>query len=210
MIKDSTEILIVVFQEIFNISIDSIKKANDIFKNYNQYFVIIEEKIKTPPNYNDNEIKMILEQVLLSFFESCFNTFFETIEKIDKDDLENHYQQYFNSLKENKPNDTLIMLDFSLETFKNKILKLEEIFDNNIKKKEKDRTKYINIDKLYSIAYIKIYLNKAINFILKKRQEFLNFESNVMRIIQGESSNDFRKVIKFYILKLLYDSLNNY
>ena len=210
MIKDSTEILIVVFQEIINISIDSIKEGDTIFEKYNQYFEVIENKIETTPNNNDNEIKMILEQVLLNLFESCFNIFFETIEKLDKEDLEANYPNYFNSLKENKPNDTLIMLDFSLETFKNKILKLEEIFDNNIKKKEKDRTKYINIDKLYSIAYIKIYLNKAINFILKKRQEFLYFESNVMRVIQGESSNDFRKIIKFYILKLLYDSLNNY
>ena len=211
MIKDSTEILIVAFQKIFNISIDSIKEGDIIFEKYDQYFEVIEKKIGTTSNNNDNEIKIILEQVLLNLFESCFNIFFEAIkEKLDKEELENNYPKYFNSQKEDKPNDTLIMLDFSLETFKNKILKLEKIFDNNIKKKEDyDRIKYINIDKLYSIAYIKIYLNKAINFILNKRQEFLYFE-NVMNVIQGESSNDFRKIIKFYILKLLYASLNNY
>ena len=91
------------------------------------------------------------------------------------------------------------------------MFKLEKIFYKNDKNDyiNEDNIKYINITKLYSIAYVKIYLYKAINFILTKKQEFMYFEDEVMGVIKGESINDFRKIIKIYIFKLISHSLNN-
>ena len=210
IVKDSTEILIVVFSEILgNNSIESIEEGDSKINEYNIYFDLVENILN-----NNIDSKIILEQIILNLFESYFSVFFDTIPNLDEDDLRNHYEKYFNSIsEEGKPNNTYIMLDFSLQILNNKLINLENIFYNNLKNEIScisDKIKYINICKLYSIAYVKIYLYKAIHFILTKRQEFLYFEENVMRDINGESKNDFRKIIKIYILKLLYNSLNNY
>ena len=210
IIKDSTKIFIIVFNDILgDNSIETIREADDLINgNNNIFFEIIE---KTLNNNFDN--KIVLEQILLNLFESYFSVFFETIPKLNEEDLKIYYKNYFDS---DKKNETFIMLDFSLEMLKNKLLNLEKIYYNNNNKLKKEidyiygNFKYTNIIKLYSISYVKIYLYKAIYFILIKRQEFIYFEDEIMKVIKGESLNDFRKIIKIYILKLLYNNFNNY
>ena len=210
IIKDSIEIFIVAFSEIIaDNSIDALDTADDKFNEYNMNFEIIENTLK-----KNNDNKIITEQVILNLFESYFSAFFEFIKKLDEDELKIYYKNYCTSLEENRPNDTFIMLDFSLKILKEKLLNLERIYYKEISKDKNEiineNIKYINISKLYSIAYVKIYLFKAIHYILTQRQEFMYFEEEVMRVLNGESLNDFRKILKIYIFKLLNNSLNNY
>ena len=206
IIKDSTQCFIIIFNEILgNNSIDSIKEGDDKINKFNIYFELIEKA------FNENmDNKLILEQMLLNLFESYFYVFFETIKDLEEEDLKENYKNYYESIENSRPNDTFIMLDFSLKTLKNKLLNLEKIFYKKKLNNNDEDIKYYNINKLYSIAYIKIYLYKAIHFILLKRQEFIFFEDEVMGVIKGESLNDFRKIIKIYIMKILYNYLNNY
>ena len=213
IVKDSTEIFILIFNEILgNNSIEYINEGDEKINNFNIYFEIIEDTLN-----NNLETNSILEQVLLKLFESYFCTFFETIENLDESELKEYYSIYNESKEKDRPNDTFIMLDFSLKVLKTKLLTLEKIYYDNISNNKdssnidnENEYKYINITKLYSIAYIKIYLYKAIHFILTKKQEFMYFEDDVMKVINGESLNNFRKIIKIYIFKLLNNFLNNY
>ena len=74
IIKDSTEIFILIFNEILgNNSIEYINEGDDKINKFNIYFGIIEETLN-----NNLESNSILEQLLLKLFESYFCTFFET------------------------------------------------------------------------------------------------------------------------------------
>ena len=87
---------------------------------------------------------------------------------------------------------------------------LERIFNQNILNKiesEDDKIFYPNILKLYTIAYIKIYLSKTIGFIFEKN---IRLNEEVLLTIRGDSINDFRKMIKIYVLKLINSFLDNY
>ena len=207
IIKNSKLIFLVVFNEILNNNIDCINSADDKFNEHNMFFELIENTL------NDNiENAIILEQVLLNLFESFFCAFFETIKNLDEDELKDNYNYYYESKEKEKPNETFLILGFSLKILKNKLFNLEKIYykENQENDNYNYEIKYTNIYKLYSIAYIKIYLFKAIHYILIKRQEFMYFEEEVMKVINGESLNDFRKIIKIYIFKLIYHFLNNY
>ena len=134
--------------------------------------------------------------------------FFEEIPSLNDDELRTYYDKYFNSKQEGRKSENLIMLNFSLEMFKNKILKLENIYYKiYLKESCFDNIRYPNIIKLYSIAYIKIYLYKTIYFIFDKN---ISLDKEILGIIKGESKNEFRKVIKLYIFKLINNFLNNY
>ena len=211
IIKDSTELFILIFNEILgNNSIEYINEGDEKINDYNIYFEIIESTLN-----NNLETNYIIEQILLKLFESYFITFFETIKNLEESELKVYYNNYNESKENGSTNDTFIMLDFSLKVLKTKLLILEKIYYYNSSKKNDssiidNEFRYMNISKLYSIAYIKLYLYKAIHFILTKKQEFMYFEDEVMGVINGESLNNFRKIIKIYIFKLLNIFLNNY
>ena len=198
--KDSIQVFIIIFYDILgNNSVESIKNSEKKITENNLCFEIINKGLK-----KDSDNIKILEQVLLNLFESYFYVFFDTIKDLDKSELKEYYKEYYESKKNGENNITLTMVDFSLDTLKKQLTILEEIYkniNNNITNN--------NIIKLYSIAYIKVYLYKTINFILTKTEKFF-LKDDVINIINGEIINDFRNVIKIYILKILNSSLNSY
>ena len=206
IIKDSTKIFIIFFNDITsNNDLDSIDKGDEVINQYNMYFEAIENSLN-----KNGEAKIRLEQILLNLFESYFLVFFEEIPNLEDNKLQIHFRQFYESKANYRTNEELIMLDFSLKIFRNKILQLEKIFYQKILDKndtENDKINYPNIIKLYSIAYIKIYLYKTIRFIFNKSTKL---NDDILLAIRGESINDFRKIIKLYILKLINNSLDNY
>ena len=63
------------------------------------------------------------------------------------------------------------------------------------------RDKNIDLAKLYSISYIKSYLGLLVDFSLTEEQEI----GDIINLINNED-NAFRKVIKIYIIKILFNS----
>ena len=206
IIKDSTKIFIIFFNDVTGINdLESIEKGDEEINKYNMYFEIVEEGLN-----KKGVAKIRLEQILLNLFESYFLNFFEEIPNLENDILQIHFNQYYESKANFRTKNELIMLDFSLKIFRNKILNLERIFYQKILDKsdtENNKINYPNILKLYSIAYIKIYLYKAIHFILDNQSKL---HEDILLAIRGDSINDFRRLIKIYILKLINNSLDNY
>ena len=76
------------------------------------------------------------------------------------------------------------------------------LFDNKDIKIENEK-----LCKLYSIVYIKIYLNKLVNLICTN-YEMMGDINPIINTLRGFSLNNFRKVIKIYTLKLLFNFFN--
>ena len=201
IIKDSTQIFIKFFNNVLQsgrADIDSIENGDKIINEYNSNFEIIEKTLD-----NNEAGKIQLEQVLLNIFESFFIAYFNEIQNLDEGILKTYFQEYSESKSEYRKNDDLTMLNLSLDIFKNKILRLENIYFQKMTNKnnsEENKILYPHISKLYSIAYIKIYLYKVVHIIIDKDKR-LNEE--ILKAIRGDSQNDFRKIIKIYILKLI-------
>ena len=114
-------------------------------------------------NNTNNEI---LNQFILTIFENKINIFFESIPNISDINYQNKYfKKYFDHKNNNNEiNPTLIISDKSLELFKDCINMIENIYNN--KKEGKVNIKNELLCKLYSIAYIKIYLFKFVFFLI--------------------------------------------
>ena len=159
-------------------------------------------------NETDNDI---LNEIILHILENNFNLYFESLEKANLKDEEQkkyfkrYFKTYYNYFSEhNKINPTYIMFDTTLDIFSDCLNTLEMIYKNS-QEKEENKEKINNelLLKLYCISYIKIYLYKCIHFTDSKNNEFLGFKK-IMEIIKGNSKNNFRKMIKIYILKIIF------
>ena len=148
----------------------------------------------------------VLNEILLNIFENKFNLFFESItsEDLDKNMQRRSFRKYYDYYEETgKKNPTLIMFDTSFDVFKDCLLTLDNIYINSQKEEEqKEKFKYELILVLYCVAYIKIYLYKCIHFAHYNTQEFIDFKQ-IMEFIM-EKRNNFRKMIKIYILKIFF------
>jgi hypothetical protein len=131
--------------------------------------------------------------------------YFESIPQLSDEDLSEYFSKYAENNNDDNP--TLILFDKSLEVFKNCLNFLEMLY---IKKTENNNEIINNelICKLYCIAYIKIYLFKCINYNHYNNQEFLGFDE-IMKVIEGNAKNNFRKMIKIYAFKIFFYILNN-
>ena len=100
------------------------------------------------------------------------------------------------------------MFDTTLDIFESCLNTLEFIYRNSMEE-EQHKQKINNelILKLYCIAYIKIYLFKCIHFINSRNAEFSGF-IEIIKIIKGNSNNNFRKMIKIYIFKIIFHILD--
>ena len=156
-----------------------------------------------------NKVKSdILNEIILSIFDNQFNYYFDLIPRLEEDELQTFFEQYYDYYKKsNKRNQTFILMDTSLKLFKNCLNYLEEIF-NNINEGKKAEKHNELLCKLYCISYIKIYLYKCIYFNHNNNQEFLNF-GDIINAIEGGAKNNFRKMIKIYIFKIFFYLLNN-
>ena len=211
MIPISQQFFSVIINKIVTIEIYSISRN---IKNLNNY-INIDYIDKINETRND-----VLNEIILNILENKFNLFFEEItsEDLDKNLKKEFFKKSYNNFeKMGKENPTFIMFDTSLEIFEECLDTLENIYLNS--QKEEDHKEKINnelILTLYCIAYVKIYLYRCINFLYFKRQEFMDFK-DIMEVIMGNNENNFRKMIKIYIFKIIfhlkerdYDEFKNY
>ena len=151
-----------------------------------------------------------LEQYILNIYDYLFMLYFSktpgNIEasiknNINEDDIK-MFIKLTNDLKKKiekkgkKEFNTGIILDLSLEIFGECINFLNDI------NSQKDENK--NLAKLYSISYIKSYLNKLVNFSLNSFQE-LGSIKDIIKILESKE-NGLMKVIKLYIIKIFFNS----
>ena len=153
-----------------------------------------------PISNSDNDT---LNEIILSTFENQLNLYFEYIPQLDEEEL----KEYFPKYSENNENPTLILFDKSLEVFQNCLNFLEMIYNNKMEKKNENINNEL-ICKLYCIAFIKIYLFKCIYFNHYNNQELLEF-GEIVKVIEGNAKNNFRRMVKIYVFKIFFYILKN-
>ena len=204
-----------------------ILENNDLIKNNSQLFkIIIEnvidtgaEMINNLESINDDDSpfwKMInntkndiLDEVLQNIFEEKVVSFFDSINKLDNEVLNELYPQYFkDNCNKKYENETGVILDHSFDIFKQVTEFLDKIKDtkNQINNEEKN----VHLAELYAIVYIKYYLYKLVYIIKEHKKDINNREAmkNIINHIKS-LSNGFSRVIKIYIFKLFYSMMNN-
>ena len=202
--------------------LNKILSKNDLIKYSSQIINIIIEKIgvKCDPMGFDNNLKNIssensqlfsllnnskndfLEEVIMNVFERKVAKYFELIPTLDENDLENYYQIFYEQNENGKiVNKTGIIFDKSFSIFKDAIKNLEDITTQN--------QENYNLLKLYSIVYVKFYLYYMTYFLINNYHEMNNSFHDVIKYINEISNKEFSKVIKIYILKLIYNFKNN-
>ena len=129
-------------------------------------------------NYNNIHI----EEMLLFYFESKLIKKFNDIdgenEFFDKNDNKFKYLEFF--------------LNF-----------LEEMVIN---KEQNNKSKYLM--KLYSIAYIKCYYWKQVNYLYKSKEDCYLFKNAFQELYDGRG-NSFRTSMMIYVLKLIFEIFGN-
>ena len=147
-----------------------------------------------------------LDQVILQILEHMLPEYFDNIDKInDKNDKE-LFENYFKNKDNKKKEDNYqkyIIFDLSLDIFEECIRILGDYIKAQ-KSSENENKKIANLNKLYSIAFIKIYLKKFVDSIDK----FNDDEINIILSKINDEDNSLMKVLKIYILKLYYNSKN--
>ena len=93
---------------------------------------------------------------------------------------------------------TGIIFDLSFDIFGKCVRFLDEIDENNGQNN--------NLGKLYSISYIKAYLNQLVKFSLDDKTRNQMGAINIIINLIMERNNNIRKLIKIYIIKLIYNS----
>ena len=202
--------------------LNKILSKNDLIKYSSQIINNITEKIcvKCEPMEFGNNIKKIkeensqlfsllnntkndfLEEVIMNVFERKILKYFELIPTLKENDLENDYQIFYEQNENGKIiNKTGIIFDKSFSIFKDAIKVLDDITTQN-------KEKY-NLVKLYSIIYVKLYLYYMTNFLINNYHEMNNSFYDVIKYINEIGNKAFSKIIKIYMIKLIYNFKNN-
>ena len=194
--------------------LEIILKNNNLIKNCIQIIKILFENIleRSPPEMkknlqaikdNDsNNIKKLndtnslyLEEVIMNIFEIKLSVYFESIPKLEPNEMKDNFPTYYKDKKE-----VGIIFDTSFEIFQNTLQ-----FLNSYSKNKKANNG--NLCKLFSLTYVKMYLSKLVTFIFKHNQKMPDIKK-IMGEIKKLDKN-FSKVIKIYIMKLFYNLMDN-
>ena len=202
--------------------LNKILEKNDLIKNSSQIIKIIIENanIDSDPDLmidNINSIKeeespmftklnetkkVFLEEVIMDIFERKIIKYFELIPELEQSKLKKNYITYFEQNKKEK-NKTGIIFDKSFDMFKETIAIL-----NSLSNKENINENNMNLLKLYSIVYVKIYLYNLTNFLINDSEQLKSIKE-IIDYINNLSNKFFSKVIKIYILKLIFNFKNS-
>lgn len=120
--------------------------------------------------------------------------------------FESYINIYFSEISGNEKEKIFkITNGLSLKYLKKSLNFLNNIYENN----KKYKNEYLGI--LFASSYIKIYLIKFIDIIMNDEEKQLieNFPE-IIEILDISNKNDFRKVLKLYILKLIKKKLGSY
>ena len=150
----------------------------------------------------------VFDEILLNIFEGEIFHYFESISSItNKKILEKKFNKFYkdNRLYKEPKHFNGIIFDEPFNIFKTLVEHLESIIDNE------QNAQISNMTKLFSIAYIKIYLRYFVTFVKEKKKRvgdispFVSFMNNF-----SKNNNNFRRVLKIYIFKLFNSLFNNF
>ncbi len=145
---------------------------------------ILYEKLE---KQKDNKL---LDEIIIYLFESYVISYFENFDSEDEKD----------KIKATIGNLSLKYLDKSLI-----------YIDNYLKGNGNENYIYPHLALLMCIAYIRVYLTKLIEILMKEeKKNMVGDISNIIKIINGPNKNNFRTVIKYFILKLVKCYLDDY
>ena len=191
------------------IIINSTQLIKIIMKNYiitnpsdnilDNIIILSDEKFRLIRLLNSKENEN-LNIVLLNIFEREIFHYFELIPFITDPQTKQKYPKFFKSTKKASS----IILDQSFTIFKKIVENLESIIV-----KENNDQSVSNLSKLYSIAYVKIYLNYFVTFIKEKKINSKDIKE-IIDYLCVDPKNNFRKVLKIYILKLFYSLMESF
>ena len=157
-------------------------------------------------SFNDNKILSFYEKiksetfnhVLLYYFELKANNYFNEIKKKYK------LKSNLNNNKELTNEEcTELILGKNLENLKEALIHLDNIVEN----KNLNENDLNNLAKIYSIAYIKLYM-KQLAEIFKNNNDKIQFD--VIFNLLTNVDNNSRKVIIIYFLKNIFITFENY
>ena len=153
-----------------------------------EYLSFAKEENPLYEKFENQKENKILDEVLLYLFESYVISYFDSHSGNEEESIKN------------------IIEGISLKYLDKSLLFIDNYTKNNLK----DYT-YPHLAMLISIAYIRVYLNKLIDIEMNElnRQKAGNI-SHIIKIIEGPSKNSVRTVIKFFVLKLIKNNLEDY
>ena len=186
-----------IFKKIININPECILNNFDYIKNCNKLYINLIN------NYNNE----VLNEILLKVYENYFNLYFESITNLSKEEMQQYFPKYFENYKNNNIIPAYILFDKSLELFKKCINFLEDIYKKSLKNNN-DMIKNELLCKLFCISYIKLYLYKAITLNFNNNDNIYNIDE-IIKVIEGNENNNFRKMIKIYVFKIYFYLFNN-
>ena len=158
------------------------ENKNNIFSSKNLNINIIEKC----------EESKSFEEILLYYFETKISLYFYN--ECNKDNNnENNENEIFNK-------------DNIKEHFEKNLEYLDNYYKNN---KSNKNSKACSIIKLYSIAFIKYFLNRSVYFYYKSPQISKNMEDIAKNKLKGSNDNLFRKSMKMYLLKLFFENIDD-
>ena len=190
LISKSYKFISIILNGLIDIDADFILENLDNIQNNKNLYIDLICKVNSDS----------LNEIILSIFEKEFNSYFDSIPKLDEGILKRHFQNYSEYLKiHEKKNICCTLLDKSLEIFNQCLNFLEKIYKN---KEEKNNDELIC--KLYCIAYVKMYLSKCIYYNYIDYQNFIKF-NEIIKIIEGKANNNFRKIVKIYVFKMYFN-----
>ena len=132
----------------------------------------------------------ILDQIIIYYFEYLCEKYFENIKKTNKDS--NLYEEILYNSSLDYLDEALLFLD-------------DEISGNNLIGNKKN---YLNkLGKLYSIAYIKKYINHYVEINKNHFGEIYIWE-DINKILYCKD-NKLRRMVKYYILKIYSKQFEN-
>ena len=92
-----------------------------------------------------------------------------------------------------------ILID--LKQFFNRCTDLEKERDEN----EEDEVYNINLNKIFSTAFIRVYVKIFIEWINKNQFSKYSEIQEIRNLIKGRESNKFREMMQYYLYKIVYN-----
>ena len=213
------EYLKITFNEFRELLLQTILKNNEFISNNSQIIkIILENAIVSNPSEMvgnieylkneksemikilNNQNNIILDEVIMNILEGKISVYFEWIPSLSKEELNKLFPSYSKNNKEKYR----MLLDESFEIFKQTIILLDSISNSN--KEKENQKENINLCKLFSLVYIKMYLSKYV--LYSKTESAINFK-DIIQVVKSIENKNFAKVIKIYILKLFYNLMNS-
>ena len=189
---------------LFNDGSENYNKPDKIIPIYNNKISREEKRekfLEFSKNENSSQYKLlkiinrpnkILDQIIIYYFEYLCELYFQNIKKINKDNEKNMFEELLGNTSLDYLDEALLFLD-------------DEISGNN---KIGNKTNYLNkLGKLYSISYIKKYINNYIEINKNHFSEIYVWED--INNVLYRKDNKLRRMVKYYILKIYSKQFNN-